>query len=111
MLRRIVWFVIIIPLAVLLVVFAVANREAVTLSLDPISAEPALALRMPLYMLIFLTLIIGVAIGGFASWLAQGKWRRQARASRDEAARWRVRAEAAGTGDGGRALPGPKRAA
>ncbi|MCC0055274.1 MAG: LapA family protein [Rhodobiaceae bacterium] len=111
MLRRIVWFVFIIPLAALLVVFAVANREAVTVSLDPVSAEPAFAVQMPLYIVIFLTLIIGVAIGGFASWLSQGKWRRKARASRDEAARWRVKAEAAGADGGARALPAPKRAA
>ena len=50
----------------LVVLFAVANREIVTVSLDPFDpAQPALAVRMPLFVLIFVFLILGVLLGGF----------------------------------------------
>ena len=42
--RKIVTALILVPLAIVLIMFAVANREIVTVSLDPFnSAEPALA--------------------------------------------------------------------
>ncbi len=80
MLRKIVSAVIIIPLVVILVAFAVANREAVTISFDPLSsAHPAYAITWPLFLIVFAVLILGVVIGGFAAWLGQGVWRRTAR--------------------------------
>jgi uncharacterized integral membrane protein len=80
LLRKIVAAVILVPLAIVIIAFAVANREIVTVSLDPFnSAEPAASLSLPLFALIILLLIIGVLIGGLAAWLRQGKWRGQAR--------------------------------
>jgi uncharacterized integral membrane protein len=80
LLRKIVAAFILVPLAIVIIAFAVANRETVTVSLDPFSsAEPAASLTLPLFALIILLLIIGVLIGGLASWLRQGKWRSTAR--------------------------------
>jgi uncharacterized integral membrane protein len=80
MFRKIVTAIIVVPLVVILVAFAVANRQAVTVSFDPLSAtSPAYAATLPLFILIFVVLIVGVLIGGFAAWLRQGKWRRAAR--------------------------------
>jgi uncharacterized integral membrane protein len=80
MLRKIVAAVILVPLVVALVAFAVVNRHAVTLSFDPFSsANPAYAVTVPLFVAIFAALILGVLIGGFAAWLRQGKWRRSVR--------------------------------
>jgi len=96
MLRRIIQILIVIPLAVLIIVFSVANRQPVTVSLDPFGgAEPALALSVPLFLIILVTLFVGVVIGGVATWLSQGKWRKRARLSRQEAAQWRSRADEA----------------
>lgn len=82
-LRKIVSALILVPLAILLVMFAVANREAVTVSFDPFDpAQPALSLRMPLFVLIFAFLILGVLLGGIAAWLRQGRHRRASRALR-----------------------------
>ena len=79
-LRKIVAAVILIPLAIVIVAFAVANRQIVTVSLDPFSAEhPASSLTLPLFVLILVLLISGVVIGGVAAWLRQAKWRRVAR--------------------------------
>ncbi len=91
--RRIVQIFLILPLALALIVFSVANRHRVTLSLDPFdTVDPALALSVPLFLLVFLILAIGVVVGGVAVWLGQAKWRRRARLEHEEAARWRYRA-------------------
>ena len=60
--------------------FAVANRRWVTLSLDPINeTTPALAVDMPLWLLLFVGVFIGIVVGWFVCWRAQGKWRKLAR--------------------------------
>jgi uncharacterized integral membrane protein len=80
LLRKIVAALVLVPLAVVIIAFAVANRQIVTVSLDPFSgSEPAASVTLPLFALIILVLIVGVLIGGVAAWLRQGKWRRDAR--------------------------------
>jgi len=80
MIRKIVSAVILIPLGLVLVALAVANREIITVSFDPFSAtDPAFAVRAPLFVLVFVLVIAGVIIGGIAAWLRQSKWRRAAR--------------------------------
>jgi uncharacterized integral membrane protein len=80
MFRRIVSALIIIPLAVAIIAFAVANRQPVTLSFDPFSStSPAYSATLPLFAVIFMALILGVLIGGTAAWIGQTKWRRAAR--------------------------------
>jgi uncharacterized integral membrane protein len=83
--RKIVTGIIVVPLAVIIVAFAVANRQMVTVSFDPFSStSPAYAASLPLFVLIFILLIVGVIIGGAAAWIGQAKWRRGARALDDE---------------------------
>lgn len=83
MLRKIAFWLILVPLAILILMFAVANREIVTISFDPFSeTAPAAAVRVPLFVLIFVLVIVGVIIGGVAAWLRQSGYRRAAR-SRD----------------------------
>jgi uncharacterized integral membrane protein len=78
--RRFLNFLIVIPLALILVVFAVANRHFVTVSFDPFNTiDPSLAVSMPLFVLIILVAILGVVAGGCATWLGQRHWRRAAR--------------------------------
>ena len=80
MLRKIVAALILVPLAIIITAFAVANRQIVTLSLDPFSgSEPAASVTLPLFALVILVLVAGVLIGGAAAWLRQGRWRRDAR--------------------------------
>ena len=68
------------PIAVVFVAFAVANRHPVTVSLDPFDpARPAFAFAAPLFELLLAGVIGGVLIGGAAAWLRQSKWRRAAR--------------------------------
>ena len=80
MLRKIVTWIVLVPLAALIIAFAVANRQAVMVSFDPFSsASPAYAATLPLFAIIFAVLIVGVIIGGIAAWIGQHKWRRAAR--------------------------------
>ncbi len=80
MLRRIVTAVILIPLMVIVVGFAVANRQAVTLSFDPFSStSPAYALTLPLFIVVFALVIVGVIVGGTAVWFGQRRIRRARR--------------------------------
>ena len=80
MFRKIVTAIVVVPLVAIIVAFAVANRQAVTVSFDPFSAaSPAYAATLPLFAIIFVVLILGVLVGGIAAWLRQGKWRRSAR--------------------------------
>jgi uncharacterized integral membrane protein len=70
----------VIPLALIFLVFAVANRHFVTLSFDPFnSADPALSVSLPLFALIIVIAILGVIAGGLATWFGQRRWRRAAR--------------------------------
>lgn len=79
MFRKIVTAIIVVPLALIIIAFAVANRQPVTVSFDPFSAaSPAYAVTLPLFILLFILVILGVIIGGAAAWLRQAKWRRTA---------------------------------
>jgi len=80
MLRKIFNILVILPLAILFVVFAVANRHVVTLSFDPFnSSDPSLGVSLPLFVVIIAVSIFGVIAGGVATWVGQRRWRRAAR--------------------------------
>lgn len=80
MLRKLVVTFIVLPLGILLVAFAVANRHAVTVSLDPLGSNaPGLSATLPLFLLILVVLAVGVLAGGIATWIRQRKWRRAVR--------------------------------
>jgi uncharacterized integral membrane protein len=84
--RKFFTALIVIPLGLLLVVFAVANRHFVTVSFDPFNArDPAIAIALPLFAVIILAAMLGVLAGGTATWIRQGYWRRSARQYEAEA--------------------------
>jgi uncharacterized integral membrane protein len=106
--RKIVAALILVPLAVVIIAFAVANRQIVTVSFDPFSAErPAASLTLPLFALFIVLLVIGVLIGGTAAWLRQARWRRTARRLEREVAELRIEVETVKRSAG--VLPGPDR--
>jgi uncharacterized integral membrane protein len=92
--KRLLWLFVAIPVAVLLIVFSVANRAPVTMLLDPFSREnPAIALTLPFFVFIFAAFVTGLLIGGFLVWLSQGRNRKEARRQAAEARNWRAEAE------------------
>ena len=78
--RKFLTAMVLIPLGVIFVVFAVANRHFVTVSFDPFnSTDPSIAVTLPLFVVIIAVAIAGVAAGGAATWFRQRHWRRSAR--------------------------------
>jgi uncharacterized integral membrane protein len=111
--RKFLTALIVIPLGLILVTFAVANRHFVTVSFDPFMAnDPSLSVTMPLFLLLILVAALGVVAGGCAVWFGQRHWRRaarrndaEARAARDELAN--LRAQAAPARPDPQRLPAP----
>ena len=84
--RKFFTALVVIPLGLIFVVFAVANRHFVTVSFDPFnSVDPSIAASMPLFVLIIAVAILGVVAGGCATWFGQRRWRRAARHHETEA--------------------------
>ncbi|RWX76814.1 DUF1049 domain-containing protein [Neorhizobium lilium] len=88
-LKRILTLVIFVPLGIVLVVLAVANRQMVTLALNPFRPEDSvLSLSAPFFLFLLLAILLGMAIGSAATWWSQGRYRRQARIEAREAVKW-----------------------
>jgi uncharacterized integral membrane protein len=112
--RKFFTALVLIPLGVLFIAFAVANRHLVTVSFDPFnSTNPSIGLTVPLFVAIIAVAILGVMAGGVATWFGQRHWRRaarlheaDARQARTELADWRVRAATAPRNEQQR-LPAP----
>jgi uncharacterized integral membrane protein len=72
-------------LAIATAVIAVANRNAVPLSFDPFnSAAPAVILQVPLFWIILASVLIGIVLGGWSTWLAQAPLRQTVRENEDK---------------------------
>lgn len=89
--RKFLTALVLVPLAIVFVAFAVANRHLVTVSFDPFnSADPASSITLPLFAVIILIAILGVIAGSMATWFRQGHWRRAARRLEVDAERARA---------------------
>ena len=94
MVKRIVNVVILIPVAIVLIVLSVANRQPVTLALNPFRPEDSvLSATAPFFVYLFLATIFGLVVGALATWFAQGKYRKRARIEANEAVKWHSEAE------------------
>jgi uncharacterized integral membrane protein len=83
--NRVLTWLLAVPVGVVLVALAVANRRPIVLSLDPFRPDaPAFSVTAPLFLLVFGALILGVLLGGVTVWWRQGVHRRVARARRRE---------------------------
>ena len=82
------------PVAVIVVLLAVANRGPVLLSFDPFTrGQPDLSLTLPLFALILASVALGVVLGGVGSWIAAGRQRRERRVSARELNRLKAEAD------------------
>ncbi|ENN86324.1 putative transmembrane protein [Rhizobium freirei PRF 81] len=94
MAKKIVNLLILLPLGIVLIVFCVANRQSVTLALNPFRPDDqVLSLNAPLFVLLFVTLILGMLLGAGVTWFSQGKHRKRARNQTQEAVRWQAEAD------------------
>jgi uncharacterized integral membrane protein len=79
---RILSWIVLALAALVLILFAVSNRETVSVGLWPL---PALV-ELPLYLVVLGTLVIGFVVGQLLTWIAGWRWRREARRSRERIA-------------------------
>lgn len=99
MVNKIVGWVILVPLCLGLIVFALANRHFVAVNFNPFVATDAAVAPgygVPLFVVLYVVLLVGVLLGGTATWFAQGPhrrrekhWRREAQALNGELERLR----------------------
>jgi lipopolysaccharide assembly protein A len=75
---RIVYRALVLIGALVLILLAVSNREMVSLTLWPL---PFLV-DLPLYLVFFVSLLVGLLIGASAAWIAGGRLRRELRRRR-----------------------------
>ncbi|ODT48281.1 MAG: hypothetical protein ABS74_19190 [Pelagibacterium sp. SCN 63-126] len=88
MLNRIVGWLILVPFSGLLIAFALANRHLVSVNLNPFAPTLEAGVDgygIPLFVVLYAVLLIGVLMGGVASWFAQAGHRRRERHWRREA--------------------------
>ena len=100
---RFLKFVVVAPIAILLLVFAFANRQFVTVSFDPfVSGEiPAFAIEAPLFVVLILSAMVGVVAG------RRGDLARARQASPRRTAQPRRSRAMAGRGRDGARRPSP----
>ncbi len=92
--RRLLAWIILVPLSIAIVLFAVANRADVVVSFDPFShASPAFAVTVPLFAVIFCAVIVGVLVGGIVVSFGKLRWRLTARRAERENTRLKAEAE------------------
>lgn len=88
--RKFLTALVVVPVAILFIVFAVANRHPVTVSFDPFnSSDPSIGAALPLFVVLIVVAILGVIAGGTATWIGQRHWRRAARQHEADARRAR----------------------
>jgi uncharacterized integral membrane protein len=82
------------PVAILIVTFAIMNRQIVPVVIDPFGSDiPGLRFEAPLFFVMFACGMAGVVAGGVATWFAQGRHRRALRDSRADLSQMRAEAE------------------
>ena len=85
---------VIVPIAIVVLMFAFANRHLVTVSFDPFAGNDVAgpSITAPLFILLILAIGVGVILGGLSGWFKQAKLKRAAREARAEADEARIEA-------------------
>ena len=83
------------PVAIVALLFALANRHVVTVSFDPFVANDIQGPQVtaPLFIIVILAVMSGALLGGFVVWLRQGRYRKAARTAVTETERLRSETE------------------
>ncbi|MEO1985606.1 MAG: LapA family protein [Martelella sp.] len=94
MTKKLINILILVPIGVVLIVLCVANRQSVTMALNPFNAaDQVLSVSAPFFVYIFIAFILGLVFGSLATWFSQHKHRKTAKAKKREAAQWRAEAD------------------
>ena len=84
--KKILRWAVVIPFGAIVVLFLIANRKPVALSLDPFSTDaPALATpAFPLWIWLILAVLVGFFAGAIGMWVSDRELRVRAKADRLE---------------------------
>lgn len=94
MLKKLVALFILLPAAIIVIALCLANRAPVTLALNPfVPEDPVLSVSAPFFVYLLVAVMVGVVLGGCATWFGQGRYRRRARKERYAAAKWQIEAD------------------
>ena len=109
MVNRFLLILVLVPMAIILIALAVANREPVGVHAGPVqSGQPgADASNCRCSFLLFAALAVGMLIGSLATWFKQGRYRKLARQRGQEAQAAARRRHAQRPRGVGAALPKP----
>lgn len=81
---RVSTLLVLVPVAAVAAVLAVANREPVAFQFDPFDSGSALV--MPLFLLVFLSFVLGVLVGGATMAFRRSRTARRRRAAASDIA-------------------------
>ncbi len=73
--KRLVTWIVMIPFALVVIVFSASNRELVALNLWPFPIE----ITVPIFTLVLAVFIFGFLMGGIVMWASAGRTRQKAR--------------------------------
>jgi hypothetical protein len=91
---RLAKLLIVAPVAAVILAFAFANRDWVTINFDPVGGHGLEPVQVRQYVVMLVAAGLGVVAGSAATWIGQG-WRRRAqREAEIEAARLRQELQA-----------------
>src|SRR5262245_64005462 len=99
--RKLVAALILVPISVLLVALAVVNRKPVMLGLNPFDANAGFGIEAPLFLFLLGAFALGLVIGGLATLLGRGKWRKKDRVGASGGSNWRREVDRWEEGGGG----------
>ena len=94
MLKRIVFLVVVVPIALIILALSVANRDRVDLNYNPFTPDfPGMQITQPFFVFLFLAFALGAIVGGMVVWFSQSRHRKNAREREREADEWRYKAD------------------
>lgn len=86
MMKRLTTVFILVPIGIVVIALAVANRQPILLSVPPdVNGEPLYSASLPLFAVVFISVLLGMVIGGCATWVKQGRYRKRAAEQKVEA--------------------------
>jgi uncharacterized integral membrane protein len=72
---KLLYWLIALPIGLILIVFSVSNRGGVVVSFSPLPFE----MSIPVFLLVFAVFVVGVLVGGLLGWMGGHGARRRAR--------------------------------
>jgi uncharacterized integral membrane protein len=89
--KSILRIIVFVPLGLLLLFFAMANRGSVKIGLDPFATgDSGPSIDAPLFLVVLASAAVGVVAGSLSSWISGRRYRREAREARNDAKKARA---------------------